>query len=241
MRRIIQISLLILFFFILLYSLPFLCILTVPSAKRNAFHEQFVYYIATKDCRSNANSLEEHVELLMCETKNIVRNPTTHEDMQDVSRYSLIEAGYGYCDQQANLFLAICRANNISGRRVYLYREGEKSHHVVCELFYDDCYHMVDLYNSFWFINKKGQIASMAEIASGEIDTAASGKIPEHAVKDFEGEIKWRMGKSVESSFQNVWQGKLMQLHYALFGKSFSRLWFAIFDRRGGEILERME
>ena len=240
-KRIIQFSLLFLAFSSIFLSLPFLCILTLPSASRKSYHEQFVYYVATEDCRKKAIALEEQVKLLMHEAKKLVRNPTKREDIKDVSRYSLIEAGYGYCDQQVSLFLAICRANNISGRPVYLYRENKVSHHAVCELFFDSSFHMIDPYNAFWFINKKGQIASMSEIGIGAIDTAASGEIPEHAVKDFDGEIKWRMGKSVEASFQNAWQGKLMQLHYAIFGASFSRLWFAIFDRRAGETLERIK
>lgn len=237
-RRIIQVSLRILAYCFLFFSLPFLCILTVPSAKRNVFHEQFVYYIATEDCRSNANTIDEQVRLLMYKTKDMVRNPTKNEDIKDVSSYSLIEAGYGYCDQQVNLFLAICKANDISGRCVYLYRDGKKSHHTVCELYYADDFHLFDPFNAFWFINKKGQIASMTEIVSGEIDTVASGEIPERAVKDFESGITWQIGKSFDASFHHEWQGKLMKVYYAVFGAAFYRLWFSIFDRRGGEILE---
>ena len=236
--KIIQFSLRVMVCCVLLYSLPFICIFTLPKEKRNAIHEQFVYYVATANCRKKANNVAEEVKFLLDKTKKTVRNPTKSEDLKDVSRYRLIEVGYGYCDQQANLFLAICKANGIVGRRIYLYREGKKSHHVVSELFYDGNFHMIDTYNSFWFINKKGQVASMREINAGEIDTAATGKLPEHVTKTFGSGILWRIGNPVGDSFQNLWQAKLMLFNYSVFGASFYRGWFYLFDRRGGEILE---
>ncbi|MFN5372232.1 MAG: hypothetical protein ACK5B6_12295 [Bacteroidia bacterium] len=129
-------------------------------------------------------------------------------------------------------------ANGIVGRSLNLYREGKNSHHSISEIFYDGNFHMIDTYNSFWFINKKGQVASMREINAGEIDTSATGKFPEHVPTNFGIGITYRIDKTFGEPFQNFWQAKLMLFNYSVFGASFYRGWFSLFDRQGGEVLE---
>lgn len=57
--------------------------------------------------------------------------------------HEMIAQGYGFCDEQASVFLALANYAGIRGRLVFLFGSDSISHHSVAEIFIDKWY-MID-------------------------------------------------------------------------------------------------
>ena len=77
---------------------------------------------------------------------------TPNQTLPERELYQLIKDKEGFCDEQANVVLALCNYANIKGRLVFLYGSDSISHHSVAEI-YLDAWYQVD---PFYGITVKG-------------------------------------------------------------------------------------
>jgi len=89
---------------------------------------------------------------------------TPNQPLPERELYQLIKDKEGFCDEQANVVLALCNYANIKGRLVFLYGADSISHHTVAEIHLDKWYQV----DPFYKITFKGSfiIPSISSIKS---------------------------------------------------------------------------
>lgn len=71
---------------------------------------------------------------------------TPNQTLPERDLYQLIKDKEGFCDEQANVVLALCNYANIKGRLVFLYGSDSISHHSVAEIYLDKWYQVDPFY-----------------------------------------------------------------------------------------------
>jgi hypothetical protein len=223
-RRICLVRKLFLGFFliiILMYSLPFFYLVTIKPDARTLNGERLIYYLVTREELKTSSSPKKKVMDLLRITKRLIRNPYPAEKVNDVSRLHIIESGYGFCDQQANVFLALCEANGFQGRMIWLFGEDSISHHTVSEVFYDDKYHMFDPFYMKWFHKNNHEIASVNDIIIGNIDSVEFKRMPKEQRQLYGKNYPWKIAKRTSIMMDKSWISTMIFLNSDVFGEVF--------------------
>jgi hypothetical protein len=206
---------------ILVYSLPFIYLASIKPDARTLNGERLIYYLVTRnELKTKSSSKSEIMDLLRI-TKKLIRNPYPNEKVNDVSRLHIIKSGYGFCDQQANVFLALCEANGFQGRMIWLFGEDSISHHTVSEVFYDDKYHMFDPFYMQWFHTNNQEIASVNDIISGNIDSVEFIRMPKEQRKLYEKNYPWKIAKRTSIMMDKSWCSNMIFVNAEVFGEIF--------------------
>ena len=88
--------------------------------------------------KSKKESIEKIARYVVEHFKTPLKNSTKEKPFHE-----MISDGYGFCDQQSSVLLALANYAGIRGRLVFLYGEDSISHHSVAEIYIDKWY-MVD-------------------------------------------------------------------------------------------------
>ena len=109
-------------------------------------------------------STEEKLIRLMCWISALANEHTPHSKIYDP--IEILNDGRMWCDQQVKVFLFFAdKLLNIQGREIDLQHTDGINRHTVCEVFYDESYHLFDVSAQHRTIYRnEGKILSHADL-----------------------------------------------------------------------------
>jgi len=210
------------------YCWPFLYLTTQHPDNRYLLGERLIYGIIMNKIMNPAESQEKQVSAIEKYVTKYVLNPNPNQPVKDVSRLRIIENGTGFCDQQVNVFLALCEAAGFKGRMVWLFGNDSISHHTVSEVFYEGKYHMFDPFYKQQYYTRNGEIASVEEIVSQSIEPLHFNATPANQKRLYGKKYRWQVPKwnSVNTEAGIHW--KIIQANTAIWGRLFFIPWLKL-------------
>jgi hypothetical protein len=219
---------------ICLYLLPFVYLITLKPDSRSRLGEQLIYHLIIGDVLKPSFSAERKVLSVMQYVNSHIRNPTLSEKANDVSRLQILESGIGYCDQQVNVFLALCETAGISGRMVWLYGEDSVSAHTVAEVYYDGKFHMIDPFYKQVFYLSNHEIASVNDVIQGNIDPNDFEKMSNKQKRLYGKKYPWKIAPRTPVSQSKSMGSKLVFLYSDFMGPVFYGPWLSLCTHYSG-------
>jgi hypothetical protein len=216
------------------YLIPFIYLIASDADERSKVGEGLVFHLIIEDPLKPSLTPNETLLTLMRWVNRHIRNPNPSEKANDVSRLHILESGVGYCDQQVNVYLALCEAAGLSGRMVWLYGEDSVSAHTVAEVYYNNTYHMVDPYYRNIFHLPDREIASVDDIVQGNILPAEFEKISVRQQRLYGKRYPWKIAQRSPVSKPQSFGAKLVFLYADLLGPVFYVPWLRICNHYSG-------
>lgn len=165
--------------FVLIYFLPFAILAISGPDTRALLGESLVYHIIWEDYIDKSNEPDKALINVSEFLNKAMQQPAPGTPPEDLSRLYLLEKGEGYCDQQVNVFLELCKAAGFKGRMIWLFGDDSVSHHTVPEFWYNNSWHMIDPYYRTWYFTHGGEIASVEQIVNRELAEEQKDTIPD--------------------------------------------------------------
>ena len=133
-------------------------------------------------CKKGMGDQERFIALYDFYRRMVYHNRYMGGDRRSLLRM-INSYGHQLCGSQAASFSVLCRAAGFSTRVAHVSAKGYGGH-TVMEVEYDKAWHMVDTMTAFYVLNRKGQIASLAEMK-------ADPKLITDAVKEKRAPAEW--------------------------------------------------
>lgn len=150
------------FLFSIILLLIVLVSLFIVINEKN-YNDIMMEYISTGVVRS-CDSFEEKVRTLRRFAHENVHPVGNEENRPDTVGIDKLISGIGWCDQTSRVFMQLAKRQGITTRLIFLLNKNGSSPHTIAEAWDGERWVLVDSAYDLDFYNKKGKMASMADI-----------------------------------------------------------------------------